>query len=178
MFYTILQQISDFRRPQARKYELHNVLFISVLAIICNAKSYRDIATFAKVHHKLIKKRLSHKWKKPPAYTTIRNIIQGVDKVELEKAFRLFAQKLSELDEGETIAIDGKTVRGSFDKFNDQNPIQVLSAMMINNSIVLGHEFFTKDKTNEIPKLVKLLGELSIEFKIITADAMHCQKKR
>ena len=94
MLTTFLMDIKDFRRPQAQKYKVHDVLLFSILALLCNAKSYRDPHRFMLVHFTELKRDFSLLWKKPPAYTTIRNIIKGVDGLELEAAFRAYTQSL------------------------------------------------------------------------------------
>jgi predicted transposase YbfD/YdcC len=181
MLITFLQDVKDFRRPQARKYELHAVLLFSILALLCNAKSYRDIHRFMKVHIKALKKDFSLSWKQVPGYTTIRNIIRGVDKEALEVAFRAYTQSLGNYNNqsGESytqIAIDGKVLRGSFDHFNDKKALQQLMFFDVNQKLILGHVSI-EEKTNEIPVMQSLLKELELSGVIYTADALHCQKK-
>jgi len=66
---------------------------------------------------------------------------------------------------GEVIAIDGKTVRGSFDKQSNA----------ANNGVVLG-QIKTEEKSNEITAIPQLLDLLDVEGSIVTIDAMGCQK--
>lgn len=183
MLITFLQDVKDFRRPQARRYELHNVLLFSILALLCNAKSYRDIHRFMKVHFENLKKEFSLSWERPPGYTTIRNIIIGVDSLELEAAFRAYTQSLvnyyTHPVNSETyiqIAIDGKVLCGSFDNFNDKKAIQQLMFFDVAQRLILGH-ITIPDKTNEIPTLQTLIEELKLTGVIYSADAIHCQKK-
>jgi hypothetical protein len=75
------------------------------------------------------------------------------------------------------ISLDGKTVRGSFDKFNDQKAIQVLSAFVSEEKVIIAQVEVTEEKTNEIPVAQRLVEELGLEGVLYTADAMHCQKK-
>ncbi len=120
---TMIQQIKDPRRKQGKRFELHYILLLSIIAMLSNAKSYRDIATFIEVHYKILKKKFKLKWKDPPSYTTIRRIIQGVDNEELEKIFRKHTDDGIDLKKECVVAIDGKTMRGSFDKYNEQKAI-------------------------------------------------------
>jgi len=117
-------------------------------------------------------------WLKHPAYTTVRNIIQGVDPQEIEAGFRVYSQSL--IDDGHntstSIAVDGKVLRGSFDYFEDKNAIQVLSFFDTEREIILAHQKID-EKTNEIPVFQKLLKDLGIENTVYTLDAIHCQKK-
>jgi len=75
-----------------------------------------------------------------------------------------------------SIALDGKTLRGSFDKFNDRAAAQVLSAFATDTALVLAHIDIV-EKSNEIPAAQALLAELGLApGAIVTLDAMHCQK--
>lgn len=172
----ILQQIVDKRRKQGQKFQQHYILFFAIIAVASGCSSYREIAIFIKTHFKFLKKRFKLKWKNVPAYTTIRNIIKGVDTNELEQVFREHAKSLQTKYE-QQLTIDGKTVRGSFDRWQDKEAVQVLSAFLVDDQLIVGHKFFDKDKTNEIPMMHELLDELNIDYAVVTADAMHCQKK-
>jgi hypothetical protein len=116
-------------------------------------------------------------WKRLPAYTTIRNIIQGVSSSELEEQFRAYSAALTgEPSQQRVIAFDGKVLRGSFDRFQDQKAIQILSAFLTESNIILAHEEIAH-KTNEIPTAQELITALGLSHCISTFDAMHCQKK-
>ena len=113
-----------------------------------------------------------------PAYTSIRDIIQGTSGKELEQNFREYSQGLTESeDERQFISCDGKVLRGSFDHFKDQKAVQILSAFVSDSQIILAHEEIA-DKTNEIPMVQTLMKELGLSGYIFTFDALHCQKKR
>ncbi|MEI7474256.1 MAG: transposase family protein [bacterium] len=84
MLLDFLNQIPDARRNQAKQYELRFIIFFSILAILSGAASYREIESFFEIHFGKLKSRFKLKWKKRPAYTTIRNILQGINKNELE----------------------------------------------------------------------------------------------
>jgi len=148
------------------------------MAILSNAKSYRQISRFISIHWEILKKEFSLKWKRPPAYTTVRNIIQGVDPKEIEACFRAYTQSLTDdIDRIEIgVAVDGKMLRGSFDHFEDKKAIQVLSFFETSGGLILAHEVIN-EKTNEIPVFQKLIKELDLENVVYTLDALHCQKK-
>jgi hypothetical protein len=180
MFTTFFADIADNRRPQGRRYELDKILLLSVIAILCNAKSYRDISRFIKVRFDDIKREFGLKWHSPPAYTTVRNIIQSVCQQELEAAFRAFTQSLTHYrsDAGKPyhIGIDGKVLRQSFDRFEDKKAAQILSFFDGEQYLILGHVLID-DKSNEIPAFQLLLQNLEIPCALFSADAIHCQKK-
>ena len=75
-----------------------------------------------------------------------------------------------------SIALDGKTLRGSFDNFHDRAAAQVLSAFATDTALVLAHVDIA-EKSNEIPAAQALLAELGVAAgAIVTLDALHCQK--
>ena len=179
MFTTFFMDVKDIRRPQGRMYELDKILLLSVIAILCNAKSYRDISRFIKGKFEELKREFSLQWKKPPAYTTIRNIIQGADSQEIEAAFRAFTQSQTRYGFENTpvhIAIDGKALRHSFDHFEDRKALQKLMFFDAGNHLILGH-IAIEEKSNEIPAFQALLAELEIPNALFSADAIHFQKK-
>ena len=114
-------------------------------------------------------------WKRRPAYTTIRDIIQGTSEAELERCFREYSQALAANGgEKQFISCDGKVLRGSFDHFRDQKAIQVLSAFLSEEHLILAHAEIAA-KTNEIPTAQRLLAELGLSGCVFTFDALHCQ---
>jgi hypothetical protein len=74
------------------------------------------------------------------------------------------------------IALDGKVLRGSFDRFEDQKAVQVLSALCQAERLIVGH-LPVSHQTNEIPVAQQLIEELGLTGCLYTLDALHCQKK-
>jgi hypothetical protein len=178
-FLSLLATIPDPRRSEGKLYQLPYVLLFSIFAIVSGANSYRGIRTFVKVHREELNKAFKIKWKRPPAHTAIRYILQGLGAADVEKAFREHASGLNRApaDAGvRIIAFDGKALRLSFDNFNDIKARQVLSAFAVDTALVLAH-IDIDEKSNEIPAMQKLLLELDLAGHIVTADAIHCQKK-
>jgi hypothetical protein len=105
--------------------------------------------------------------------------LQGLSPADVEKAFRQHSANLNLAPVGaraRIIAFDGKTLKSSFDNFNDIKAKQVLSAFAVDTALVLAH-IEIDEKSNEIPAVQKLLEELDLAGHIVTCDAMHCQKK-
>jgi DDE_Tnp_1-associated len=178
-FLSHLGTIRDPRRAEGKLYQLPHVLLFSILAIVTGANSYRGICTFTKTHRRRLNKAFTIGWKRAPAHTAIRYILQGLNPEDVEKVFREHAADLnrSEAPAGmRMVALDGKALKGSFDAFNDAKARQILSAFAANTALVLAH-IEIDEKSNEIPAAQKLLQELDIKDYIVTLDAMHCQKK-
>ena len=149
------------------------------MAILSNAKSYRQISSFIKTHYKILNEEFNLNWKKYPVYSTVQNIIQGVDSKEIEACFRAYSQSLANMDTSNTeisAAVDGKVLRGSFDHFEDKKAIRVLSFFETSQGLILAHEVID-EKTNEIPVFQRLIKELELDNVVYTLDVLHCQKK-
>ena len=178
MMLTFLDELKDHRRLQGQRYKLKHIVLFSIMGILSNSKSYRDISRYIKKHYKKLNNEFDLGWKKPPAYTTIRSILQGLSQEELENCFRKYSKTLSEKQEQEyiSVAVDGKVLRHSFDNFNDKGAVQILSFFNTDTSIILAHQKIDT-KTNEIPVARELIIALDLEGVVYTFDALHCQKK-
>ena len=73
-----LAQVSDPRRAQGRRYDLPHVLLYSVLAVASGATSYRKIEQFMQTHWERLNEAFGSRWKRAPAYTGLRKILQGL----------------------------------------------------------------------------------------------------
>jgi hypothetical protein len=175
----VLVDVPDPRRAQGQLYKLPHVLLFAILAIVSGCNSYRGVVTFIAVHRRRLNAVFDLKWKRAPAHTAVRYILQGLDPATVEVAFRRHATLLqaTRATSGQgSIALDGKTLRGSFDKFNDRAAAQVLSAFATDTALVLAH-IDIAERSNEIPAAQTLLAELGLApGAVVTLDAMHCQK--
>jgi hypothetical protein len=176
MLLQILQAIPEHRSPHGKRYDLAHILLFSILAIASGANSYRTVHAFSKAHFDRLKKQYGLTWRKPPSYSAIRRAILGVNEGALEEAFREHASLVKKAEKQKHISLDGKTIRGSFDNFEDQKAVQVFSALF-NNKIILAHETIEGNKTNEIPVAQELIEDIGLSGCTFTLDAMHCQKK-
>jgi hypothetical protein len=175
----LLADVPDHRRGQGRMYKLPHVLLFSILSIVTGGNSYRGIVTFIDVHRHKLNEAFGLTWKRAPSHTAIQYILSGLDPVALEAVFRRHAAQLQAARAtcGQRgIALDGKTLRGSFDNFHDRAAAQVLSAFDTATALVLAHVDIA-EKSNEIPAAQALLAELGVpDDAIVTLDALHCQK--
>jgi hypothetical protein len=179
-FLDFLDGIPDPRRAEGKRYEQKYVLLFAILAIVTGANSYRGIRTFIEVHRPRLNAAFGLKWKRPPAHTSIRAILTGLDAAHVEKTFRRHAAELnavrSSTGVARVLAFDGKILKGSFDAFHDRKARQIFSAFATDTALVLAH-MEIDEKTNEIPAGQTLLEDLDLAGHIVTCDAMHCQKK-
>jgi predicted transposase YbfD/YdcC len=174
----IFSHIKDHRRAEGKLYPLPQILVFCLLAMLAGASSYRKMPEFIVAHFRRLSVLFPSKMLKAPCYAQIRNIMAGLDPADMEQAFRLHAQGLSSsgADGLTLLAIDGKSLRGSFDALKDKKPTQILSVFATGGRIILAHVDIA-DKTNEIPVAQALIAELKLEGCLVTFDALHCQKK-
>jgi hypothetical protein len=178
-FLIALSEVPDPRRAEGKLDKLLYVQLFSILAVVTGGNSFRSIETFIKVHRRRLNTAFGLRWKRAPAHTAIRYILQGLDPQVVEQVFRGHAAGLRDIatdTSRRTIALDGKTIRRSYDNFSDRKAAQLLHAFETEAGLVLAH-IDIEEKSNEIPAAQQLLGELQVAHCIVTLDALHCQKK-
>lgn len=174
----LLKQVPDPRRAEGQLYKLPYVLLFSILAVVTGANSYRGIVTFIGIHRDRLNAAFGLHWKRAPAHTAVRYILQRLDPAAVEQVFRRHAAGLNPAGATgaqHSVALDGKVLRRSVDHFTDRKAAQVLHAFDTGTNLVLAH-LEIDEKSNEIPAAQQLLGELDLARHIVTLDALHCQK--
>lgn len=177
---SLFSEVSDPRRAQGKMYPLAPILMFTVLAMLAGARSYRQVHAFIRTHLDRLNSEFGSALRRAPAYSSVRFILHGLDAEEMERVFRAHAAALAEVPlEGASapmaVAIDGKTLRGSFDAFHDRKAAHVLSAFAVDGQIILGHLAIAQ-KSNEIPAAQDMIATLGLTGRLFTLDAMHCQK--
>jgi hypothetical protein len=172
-----LRRVRDPRRAQGQRCTLPHLLLFSVLAVLAGATSYRRIRLFILAHRERLNATFGARFRRAPAVNTLRALVHALDPVEIEAAFRRHAEPLG----GGTappgrrvIALDGKTLRGSFDHLDDQAAAQVLSALASEGALILAHQEITEG--DEIAAAQALIEQLGLRGILFTADALHGQK--
>jgi predicted transposase YbfD/YdcC len=177
MLQSWLFKVKDHRRRQGMRYALGHILLFAIFALLSGATSYRKIHAFIQAQYPTLQVVFALTWKRIPAYTTIRAMIQGASPTELEACFREYSAQLAEGETGRRfVSFDGKVLRGSFDHFQDQKALQVLSVFLTDCRLILAHEEIA-EKTNEIPTAQTLMVALGLSGYLFTFDALHCQEK-
>ena len=136
-----LEQIPDPRRRQGQRYGLAPLLLFAVLPVLAGATSYRRIRLFIGVHRERLNATFGARFRRAPAVNTLRALLHALDPAAIEAAFRRHAEHLGDAAAPpgrRVIALDGKTLRGSFDHLDDQAAAQVLSAFASERSGICG----------------------------------------
>jgi len=156
------------------EHRLIDILVIAVCAVIAGAESWEDIALYGRSKIDWLGKFLVL----PggiPAHDTFRRVFMLIDTERFETCFEAWARSFGATLDREVVAIDGKTIRGSFDRGREQGPLHVISAWACDRRLVLGQRQ-VGDKSNEITAIPELLDVLDIKGAIVTLDAMGCQR--
>ena len=172
-----LQEIPDPRRRQGRRYGLAHLLLFSVLAVLAGATSYRRIRLFIGVHRERLNAAFGVRFRRAPAVNTLRALLHALDPAELEAAFRRHAEQLGGAAAPaarRVVALDGKTLRGSFDHLDDRAAAQVLSAFAGEAALILAHQEVVEG--DEVAAAQALIERLGLRGVLFTADALHRQK--
>ena len=175
---TLLNQLSiirDPRQPTKVHHNLVDVLFLAITAVISGCEGWEEIEDFGNAKLDWLRKYLPFA-SGIPSDDTISRIFQLIDPKEFQKCFAGWMKSCCEMTHGSVVAIDGKTLKGSFNKKNKTDTIHMVSAFSAANSVVLG-QVKTSAKSNEITAIPRLLELLDIRGCLITIDAMGCQTK-
>jgi predicted transposase YbfD/YdcC len=166
--------VSDPRRANAR-HRLFDIFVIALCAVISGAEGWEDMEEYGQAQAEWFKQFLDlpHGI---PSHDTFRRVLSRLKPDELTRCFVSWTEALRESLDGDIVAIDGKTLRRSFDHAASQGAIHMVSAWANANRLVLG-QLKVDDKSNEITAIPKLLKLLALEGAIVTIDAMGCQKE-
>jgi len=169
------EEISEQARAEARQYSLPVIMFLSVIAILMGAKNPMDISRWMNANgkRKEIKSLLGVEFIRLPKKSRLYTFFEIVDKEELERAFRRWIRTFIDIPEHAMVGADGKVIRGSATA--NQSAVSVLSLVLAESNLIIAHEEIA-NKSNEIPALQKLIGDLDETF-IYGFDAMNSQKK-
>jgi predicted transposase YbfD/YdcC len=143
--------------------------------VICSADDWVAVADFAYAKRKWLKTflELPHR---VPAHDAFNRVFAAIHPEAFERCFMTWMQALARVAGRGLIAIDGKTLRHSFDRASSQAAIHLVSAWSAANGLVFG-QIATEAKSNEITAIPKLLELLDLEGVVVSIDAMGCQKE-
>jgi hypothetical protein len=173
VFLSYFQDMTDYRQKGKVSYPLDEVLLLKLAAALAGADTIADIARFGRAKLSFLR-RFRLYANGTPSHDQLGIILAKLDPVAFQRCFVAWTAAQTKTS-AEVIAIDGKTVRRSYQKKGAEEPIHVVSAFAARQRIVLGQ---TKvgDKSNEIVAIPALLDLLAIDGAVVTIDAMGCQR--
>ena len=168
-------ELTDPRIDRSRLHELLDIVAIAICAVTAGAESWDDIQEFGKAKHAWLKTFLDLP-NGIPHHDTFRRVFERLDPDEFQRCFLSWIEALQEATEQQVIALDGKSLRRSFDRAKGQFALHLVHAWAAANHLLLG-QVAVDEKSNEITAIPKLLKMLEIAGAIVTIDAMGCQKE-
>ena len=171
--------LPDPRVERTRLHSLTDMLVITICAVLCGAEGWEDIVEFAHAKEDWLRERLALENGLPCADTS-RRVFARLDPDAFGERFLRWAQAIQEQAKEEQakdqiVAVDGKTLRRSFDAASGQQSIHMVSAWACSARLVLA-QAKVDAKSNEITAVPALLSLLDLSGCIVTADAMSCQR--
>jgi predicted transposase YbfD/YdcC len=170
-FVSHFEDLPDPRQLWKVTYPLIEILLLVLCGVICGADGWVEVATFGKARLEYLRQFLPFE-KGTPSHDTLGDLFSRLDPAEFQRCFTAWVESLQTGLKG-VVAIDGKTLRHSFDEGHDA--IHVVSAWSSRQELILGQEKVA-DKSNEIKAVPKLLDLLALTGALVTLDAMGCQK--
>lgn len=174
-FFAHFAVMPDPRVDRTKKHLLLDILFIGMCTLICGGESFTDMEDFGEAKEEWLRQflRLPHGI---PSHDTFRRVFAAMDAVAFGQCFMRWSAALHEATAGQVIALDGKTLRHSFDTATGQAAIHLVSAWAADSGLALG-QLKVDGKSNEITALPALLNLLALPGQVVTMDAMGCQRE-
>lgn len=169
-----LRLVSEPRDERGRRHPLADVLFIALVAMVAGADDAEAMEAFGVANETWLSQfmALSHGI---PSQDTFLRVFALLDPGVLQTLFREWVAEIRTVQGGGHVAIDGKTLRRSFDRTSGGKAIHMVSAWLADEGLVLG-QIKVAEKANEIVAIPELLRLLDVRGVTVTIDAMGCQR--
>ncbi len=130
-------ELSDPRVERTKHHLLIDIVTIAICAVICGADNWVAIETYGKAKQQWLQQFLELA-NGIPSHDTFARVFARIDPEQLQKCFSSWINSISKITFGEVIAIDGKTLKGSYEKGKDKAAIHMVNAWATTNRLVLG----------------------------------------
>lgn len=167
-------KLTDPRIERTKRHLLSDMVVIALCAAICGANSWADVERFGKTKLDWLLRFLDLP-NGVPSHDTFGRVFSRLDTSEFLTCLHNWLRSLGLALKEKHVAIDGKTLRRSFDKATGKSALHLVSAWASDLRISLG-QVAVDDKSNEITAVPQLLAVLELTGAVVTLDAMHCQR--
>jgi predicted transposase YbfD/YdcC len=164
----------DDPRQQAKvMYPLQEILLLCLCAVLSGADCWVEVALYGQQRLAFLRRFLAFK-QGVPSHDQLGIVFAKLDAQQFQSCFIAWVERFTTAARG-VVAVDGKTLRRSFDQAAGQGPIHMISAWSTRQRLVLGQRK-VEDKSNEITAIPELLQLLELHGAVVTIDAMGCQR--
>jgi predicted transposase YbfD/YdcC len=174
LFLSAFDAIPDPRAENTR-HDLGELLVIAFVSVLCGATSCAEMAAFGRAKECVFRGFLKLKHA-IPSHDTFSTVFRMIDPKALDAAFgRVLAEIAALLGDGDVIAIDGKALRGARDAGESARTRMMVSAYASRLRLTLATA--TADRGTELDAALEVLGLIALKGKVVTADALHCNRR-
>jgi predicted transposase YbfD/YdcC len=174
----LFESVSDPRRAGYRqKYRLCDLLMLCLCAVLSGANSFTEIAWYGRLYRDLLVERLGLQFREStPSHDTLGRLFSLLDGAALIACFEAWMAHLHQATQGEVVALDGKTVCGSFDSATGGKALHLVSAFACETRLVLGLEE-AASVGQEVEAMHALLSRLELKGRTVSMDAAGAEPK-
>ena len=165
--------LDDPRAQHSIEHLLIDIVLVTICAVICGADTWVEIENYGIAKQEWLETFLELP-NGIPSHDTFERLFARLRPEQLQQCFLNWVQAVFNLTDGQLINLDGKTLRGSYDRGGKQGMIHMVSAWASENRLVLGQRK-VNEKSNEITAIPELLKVLNLDGAVVTIDAMGCQ---
>lgn len=166
-------KVTDPRVDRGGNHDLVELVFMALTAVVCGAQGWVDVERFVKCKVEWFGKYISLEHG-VPSHDTFGRVFSRLDTSEFLTAMHAWVDEFAGSLRGRGIAVDGKTLRGSFDEAAGKSPLHTVTAFASDARLCL-RQAFVEAGGNEITAVPTLLSLLELDGAVVTMDAMHCQ---
>lgn len=156
------------------RHQLVDIMFLAISAAVCGLTDWVDVEEFGKGQLSWLRKYFPFK-NGIPSHDTLGRVFAQLDTAEFSRCFTDWVNHISTFTQGQLIAVDGKRLRGSYDKTDNKSALHMVSAYATMDHLCL-QQVAVSEKSNEITAIPQLLDLLTITGCTISIDAMGCQR--
>lgn len=175
-----LKQIEDYRAPRGRRYPLWLMILLAILGTMSECYGYAALEDFCVRHYGAVCECFGIAVPRLPSDSTFRRLFEQLDFERVVSAFNAWAGVQMPITEGDWLAIDGKSIKGTLSHYRAsyQNFVNVVSVYSHQHGVVVALKQFENKATSELTVVQTLLETLQVSGVVFTLDALHTQKKR
>jgi predicted transposase YbfD/YdcC len=168
-----LGQVNDPRSERNQEHPFISILTIAICGVICGADNWVEIESYGKAKKDWLESIVALP-NDIPTHDTFGRVFRMIDDEEFQQSFMSWVRVVSQITQGELVAIDGKQLRGNKEVGPGKEAVCLLSAWACEIRLVLGQRQ-VDEKSNEIKAVPELLEMLALHGCVVTIDAIGCQ---
>ena len=168
-------ELEDPRDSRGKRHDLLEIILLAIIGSICKTDDWEEIVAICESKENWLRTFLDLKHG-IPSHDTFERVFAEINPKEFANCFTAWSQALAKITDGAIVAIDGKILRSSYRDSSKKSALHLVNIWCCSNGLSLGQIAVNK-KSNEITAIPELIRLLDLNKKIVTIDAMGCQKE-